>query len=660
MVDLDITEERLGDELLKMKSKGSKMDLVLRLRQEMQNRSSYDKVFQQIWGASVFHGGYYCSTGCATEQGMLETGTQYSPAESEHLKNKHGGSDRKGSLNRGKMALSKTMKRKVDVENRSFNDDWTEKYAFIMPTFRNASPVCLICSETVAVAKEYNLHRHHNTKHSNFKVSYPEQSEARQRKIATLKSAYSRASGIITRTLTDQERVTCASLQAAWVLCRHNRPFTESEVLKECMITVLEELAPDKSMDRIIASVKQVPLSASTNARRVHVLAEQVQNAVIDGVKEAKYFSLAIDESTDNTDISQLCVFVRYFDGKDFREELLALLPLEDNTTADIIFGKLEDFFKSHGLPLDKINLTVTDGAPAMIGKNKGLASHDDLLLHNDVRWLSKGKALERFVELRAQVVDFLKQSKSKAAADHLRVMQDTLYVCNVAFLTDIFSHLNTLNLQLQGKGKSVVDLVEKLDAFGNKLDLFHADLLSGRLLHFNTLKTVGEGNVTDKMKTFITQLKDNFSARFDDFFISRDVIGFVHDPFTISPSGEFSTNAVKMPPLDEAAIQSQLAEIQAAGDMKVALRGAESLSAFWVSCPETYDTLKMLAMYVLTMFGSTYTCEAAFSKMNSIKTHERNRLSTESLEDCLRISLTAAKPDVKKLVSEGKCNFSH
>ncbi|KAL0203725.1 hypothetical protein M9458_001743, partial [Cirrhinus mrigala] len=141
------------------------------------------------------------------------------------------------------------------------------------------------------------------------------------------------------------------------------------------MITVLEELAPDKSMDRIIASVKQVPLSASTNARRVHVLAEQVQKAVIDGVKEAKYFSLAIDESTDNTDISQLCVFVRYFDGKNFREELLALLLLEDNTTADIIFGKLEDFFKSHGLPLDKISLTVTDGAPAMIGKNKGLVS---------------------------------------------------------------------------------------------------------------------------------------------------------------------------------------------------------------------------------------------------------------------------------------------
>ena len=168
-------------------------------------------------------------------------------------------------------------------------------------------------------------------------------------------------------------------------------------------------------------------------------------------------------------------------------------------------------------------------------------ASHDDLLLHNDVRWLSKGKALEHFVELRDQVVDFLMQSQSKAAADHQRIMQDTEYMCNVAFLTDIFSHLNALNLQLQGKEYSpVVNMVEKLDAFGNKLGLFHKDLLLERLLHFSTLKTVGHSKVTENMKTFITQLRENFSARFDDFTTGH-WIGFVRDPFTISPGGEFS-----------------------------------------------------------------------------------------------------------------------
>lgn len=32
--------------------KGSKMDLVLRLREAMRNRSSYDKIFEKVWGAS--------------------------------------------------------------------------------------------------------------------------------------------------------------------------------------------------------------------------------------------------------------------------------------------------------------------------------------------------------------------------------------------------------------------------------------------------------------------------------------------------------------------------------------------------------------------------------------------------------------------------------
>ena len=128
--------------------------------------------------------------------------------------------------------------------------------------------------------------------------------------------------------------------------------------------------------------------------------------------------------------------------------------------------------------------------------------------------------------------------------------------------------------------------MVEKLDAFWNNLDLLYAYFLSGRLLHFNKLKTVRESNVTGKMKKFITELKDNFSARFDGFIISRDVIRFAHDTFTISPSGEFPAHAMKVMLLDEAAIQIELAEIQAAGDMKAALHGAESLSTFWVSCP--------------------------------------------------------------------------
>ena len=57
-------------------------------------------------------------------------------------------------------------------------------------------------------------------------------------------------------------------------------------------------------------------------------------------INHLEYVSLA------NNDISQLCIFVRSLNGKDFQEELLALLPLEDNNTGDIIIGKLGEFFE--------------------------------------------------------------------------------------------------------------------------------------------------------------------------------------------------------------------------------------------------------------------------------------------------------------------------
>uniref|UniRef100_A0AAY5KSS4 SAP domain-containing protein n=1 Tax=Esox lucius TaxID=8010 RepID=A0AAY5KSS4_ESOLU len=39
----------------KLDTKGSKMDLIMRLRGEMQTRSTYDMVFEKVWGASATH-----------------------------------------------------------------------------------------------------------------------------------------------------------------------------------------------------------------------------------------------------------------------------------------------------------------------------------------------------------------------------------------------------------------------------------------------------------------------------------------------------------------------------------------------------------------------------------------------------------------------------
>ncbi|KAL1279145.1 hypothetical protein QQF64_025818 [Cirrhinus molitorella] len=333
-------------------------------------------------------------------------------------------------------------------------------------------------------------------------------------------------------------------------------------------------------MDAIIASVKQVPLSARSAARRIDALLDAVQEV------QASYFSLAIDESTDNTDVSQMCIYVRYFDGKEFREELLSLIPLEGHKTGDIIFLKLEELFRLHSLSFEKVNLIVTDGAPAMVGKHRGLhrlfrqlvaeseeAVYDDLLLHNDVRWLSKGNALARFCALLDEVKAFLKLSKIRAAADHLTLLEDEKFMSNVAFLADTFGHLNQLNLQLQGRGKTIADMVEKLESFTRKLELLESDMSTGRLLHFSTLKKQAMGQVTEIMVDFIKQLRTNFTSRFEDYSIPKDIIAFVRDPLSVRP-GDFSSLVKKtIPLLDEAAFQMELIDFQTSSLVTDALR---------------------------------------------------------------------------------------
>ncbi|KAJ4935313.1 hypothetical protein JOQ06_016849 [Pogonophryne albipinna] len=160
--------------------------------------------------------------------------------------------------------------------------------------------------DVVAACKEYNIKRHHETKHDTFKVAFPPKTDARKRKIEALTAGYAHSSRILVRGLTAQQKVTTASLKASWVLAKHNRPFTDAEVFKEVMVTVLEELATDKSMDGVIASVKQVSLSARSAIRRIEALSDAVQGVIIKGLSQANYFSLAIDESTDST-VVRLC-----------------------------------------------------------------------------------------------------------------------------------------------------------------------------------------------------------------------------------------------------------------------------------------------------------------------------------------------------------------
>ena len=86
-------------------------------------------------------------------------------------------------------------------------------------------------------------------------------------------------------------------MRIAWILGRHKKPFTDAEVVEECVIQTAETLFDGKQRDEIIDKVKQLPLSDSTAMRRTGLLAEDLALQLNEGLKSAPCISLAIDES---------------------------------------------------------------------------------------------------------------------------------------------------------------------------------------------------------------------------------------------------------------------------------------------------------------------------------------------------------------------------
>ena len=74
-------------------------------------------------------------------------------------------------------------------------------------------------------------------------------------------------------------------------------------------------------------------------------------------------------------------------------------------------------------------------------------SGHETLLLHTDALWLSRGKLLTRFFELKDELKIFF-SDRNFQLSDNLH---DEEFMTRLSYLGDIFSPLNELNLSLQG-----------------------------------------------------------------------------------------------------------------------------------------------------------------------------------------------------------------
>ncbi|XP_025423467.1 zinc finger BED domain-containing protein 5-like [Sipha flava] len=371
---------------------------------------------------------------------------------------------------------------------RKYDPDYINIGFTVIDVSNEPRTQCVICFEILSnqCMKPSLLKRHLSTKHSTLENKPKDYFVRKLSEMKSTKKIISSFSG-------STEKAVEASFLVSLRIAKCGKPHTIGEELilpaAKDMVTCMLGVPSAKQLDMI-------SLSNDTVRRRI----ENVSN------------------------YAQLMVYVRYVFQTVIKEDFLFCEALSTRTTADEIFKKLNHFFVENGLNWKKCVGFCSDGARAMTGKHGGVASkiklvtenctfihcsihrealvvkrmpeqfklvlqeaikvvnfiksralqsrlftklcsemgsdHIQLLLHTEVRWLSRGRMLSRLFELHSEVQLFLGETNFELKDK----LTDNLWITTLAYLSDIFNRLNVLNLSLQEHELQVeADLVKNI-----------------------------------------------------------------------------------------------------------------------------------------------------------------------------------------------------
>ncbi|XP_069891679.1 general transcription factor II-I repeat domain-containing protein 2B-like isoform X2 [Dipodomys merriami] len=517
------------------------------------------------------------------------------------------------------LELSNVGKRKIDQEGRVFQEKWERAYFFV--EVQN-TPMCLICKQSVSVAKEYNLRRHYRTSHSQHYDRYTE--HARDLKLLELKTG-------LTKYLLGPPAI------------------------------ALPNAGPPEPTS---AEPPREDSAGGLWAR----LREKIRSFMA--------YSLAIDEITDINNTAQLAIFIRGVDD-DFEvsEELLDTVPMTGATSASETFTRVEKSLKKFNIDWAKLVSVASTGSPAMVDSSHGLvprlcaraaaaskgselkslgciirpetlcaqsldmehvmevvvdsvnwissrglnrgeftallyeldSQYGSLWYHTGVKWLSRGLVLQRFFESLEDIDSFL-SSRGRP----LPQLSCKAWVLDLAFLVDVTTHLNSLALALQVHPQLVTRMFDLFRAFLAKLALWETQLARNNLAHFPTLRAVSR-SASDALGYIprIAGLKAEFQARLAAFHAQESELRLFSSPF--SATVDHVPEELQMEVIDLQCNSALRAQYERLG-----------VPEFCKHLQSSYPRFRAHCARVLSMFGSTFVCEQLFSILKLSRTEDR------------------------------------
>ncbi|XP_013791861.1 protein ZBED8-like [Limulus polyphemus] len=172
--------------------------------------------------------------------------------------------------------------------------------------------------------------------------------------------------------MTVSDKAQISSYQVSELITQNMKAHTlgKSLILPACQKIVSTMLGNEAAM-----KISKIPLSNDTVNKRILEMSSDIEKNVCGNKLQCSDFAQQVDESTDITNKAQLIAFIHFIYENQITNQFLFCKELSLTTKCEDVFNILNNYLDKWQLSWKSCVGICTDGAPSIIGCNKGLAS---------------------------------------------------------------------------------------------------------------------------------------------------------------------------------------------------------------------------------------------------------------------------------------------